>query len=43
MGEYKYWATALAQIYQIEQKDHGETMDSQLASIYIRNLIRNSI
>lgn len=40
MGEYKYWATALAQIYQIEQKDHGETMDSQLASIYIRNLIR---
>lgn len=38
MGEYKYWATALAQIYQIEQKDHGETMDSQLASIYIRNL-----
>lgn len=43
MGEYKYWATALVQIYQIEQKDHGETMDSQLASIYIRNLIRNSI
>ena len=43
MGEYKYWATALAQVYQIEQKDHGETMDSQLASIYIRNLIRNSI
>lgn len=43
MGEYKYWATALAQIYQIEQKDHGEIMDSQLASIYIRNLIRNSI
>lgn len=30
MGEYKYWATALVQIYQIEQKDHGETMDSQL-------------
>lgn len=38
-GEKRYWAVALVQIYHMEKR---ESLDRQLAGVYIRNLIRNT-